>query len=114
VPLLREAVKERPKDFNAHYLLGGALAQTGQTEDALREWRLALEIQPDHLKLLQLMTVEYLKGRYFQEGAAQRESGPARGCPGTAISGPLSINTAVLRYTVSSPWPPRRCLLATA
>src|SRR5437667_824899 len=66
---LMQAAQLRPKDFNAHYLLGGSLAQLGRTRDALREWRAAQAIQPGHLKLLQLMTVEYSKGRYFQEAA---------------------------------------------
>src|SRR6266851_9733008 len=69
VPPLTQAAQVRPKDFNTHYLLGGALAQLGKTREALREWRAAQAIQPGHVKLLQLMTVEYSKGRYFQDAA---------------------------------------------
>ncbi|MDQ6707984.1 MAG: tetratricopeptide repeat protein [Acidobacteriota bacterium] len=69
-PLLRRAAQASPTDFNAHYLLGATLAQLGQSDDALRAWREALRIQPDNLRLLQVMCVEYSKGRYFAEAAS--------------------------------------------
>jgi tetratricopeptide (TPR) repeat protein len=72
-PHLARAVQIAPKDFNARYLLGGALSQSNKTDEALRQWRAALAGQPKHAKLLQLMAVEYGKGRYFREAAAVAE-----------------------------------------
>jgi len=68
-PVLSRATRANPKDFNAHYILGATLSQLGRSEDALREWRRALALQPDHVKLMQIMAVEYGKGRYFREAA---------------------------------------------
>ena len=72
-PCLARAAKLEPKDFNARYILGAALQQLGRSDDALREWRAALKIRPDQVKLMQIMAVEYGKGRYFRESAAVAE-----------------------------------------
>jgi tetratricopeptide (TPR) repeat protein len=69
-PYLMQAVRSQPKDFNARYVLGSTLSSLGRVDDALRQWRAALELRPDHLKLMQIMMVEYGKGRYFRESAA--------------------------------------------
>jgi tetratricopeptide (TPR) repeat protein len=72
--MLEKATALSPTDFNSRYLLGGVYSRLERTDDALRQWRSALAIRADHGKLLQLMAVEYAKGRYFQEaaGAARR------------------------------------------
>ncbi len=67
---LRRAAQARPRDFSSRYLLGAALARLGQSEEALRQWRAALALEPANVKLMQIMAVEYGKGRYFQEAAA--------------------------------------------
>ena len=69
-PLLRRATGAAPDDFNAHYLLGVTLLKLHRSDDALRQWRDALRIQPSNLRLMQVMSVEYSKGRYFGEAAA--------------------------------------------
>jgi tetratricopeptide (TPR) repeat protein len=73
-PFLSKAASIDPKDFNANYLSGVCLSQFGRTEDALRRWRVALASRPDRVKLMQVMAVEYTKGRYYREAAevAQR------------------------------------------
>jgi Flp pilus assembly protein TadD len=73
-PFLSKAASVNPKDFNANYLSGVCLSQFGRTEDALRRWRAALAGRPDQVKLMQVMAVEYTKGRYYREAAevAQR------------------------------------------
>ena len=38
-------------------------------EDALRAWRTALKLNPKNARLLQVLVVEYGKGRYFQDAA---------------------------------------------
>jgi tetratricopeptide (TPR) repeat protein len=70
VPFLSKAAAAQPKDFNAQYLSGVCLSQLGRTEDALRRWRAALALRPDQVKLMQVMAVEYSKGRYYREAAA--------------------------------------------
>ena len=72
-PMLARAVRAQPKDFNARYLLGATISQLGRGDDALRQWRAALELRPDHAKLMQIMAVEYGKGQYFREAAAVAE-----------------------------------------
>jgi predicted Zn-dependent protease len=69
-PLLRRAAKANPKDFNTHYVLGVVCQRQGRRDDALRAWRTALAIQPNHLRLMKVMSVEYTEGRYFAEAAA--------------------------------------------
>jgi tetratricopeptide (TPR) repeat protein len=69
-PLLSRAARVEPKDFNTRYLLGAALAALGRREEGLRQWRAALELRPNDLRLLQVVSVEYSKGRYFNEAAA--------------------------------------------
>lgn len=69
-PYLQTAVKAQPRDFNARFLLGQALAALGRGDDALRQWRVALEVQPAHVRLMGIMVVEYSRGGYFGEAAA--------------------------------------------
>lgn len=68
-PLLRRASRASSKDFNAWYVLGATLSKLARPEEALRAWREALSIQPANLRLMQVMSVEYYKGRYFGEAA---------------------------------------------
>ncbi len=69
-PLLETAASASPEDFNTRYLLGTTLLKLGKPDDALRAWREALRLQPTNLRLMQIMSVEYSKGRYFGEAAA--------------------------------------------
>ncbi len=69
IPLLSRAASAGPGEFNAHYLLGAASHKLDRSDEALRAWRRALEIQPDHYQLMQVMAVEYGKGRYLREAA---------------------------------------------
>jgi tetratricopeptide (TPR) repeat protein len=66
-PLLARAAKVRPSDFNTRFLLGSTLLDLDRREDALRQWRTALALQPANTRLMQVMTVEYTAGRYFNE-----------------------------------------------
>ena len=79
VEWLRRAARVNPRDFNTHYLLGSALARQEKTDDALRAWREALALQPGNRKLMQVMCVEYSKGRLFRRGGAPRGTGLTRG-----------------------------------
>ena len=66
---LARAAEASPSDFNAHYLLGVAAQRLGRGDEALRWWRNALDLQPSHVQLMQIMAVEYGKGRYHREAA---------------------------------------------
>lgn len=70
VPYLERALRVRATDFNTHYLLGACYQSLERREDALASWRRALGINPRASKLLQIMIVEYGRGRYFTEAAA--------------------------------------------
>jgi tetratricopeptide (TPR) repeat protein len=67
--LLKRAAQASPGEFSAWYMWGAALSKVGRTDDALRAWREALRLQPRNLRLMQIMSVEYKKGRYFGEAA---------------------------------------------
>jgi tetratricopeptide (TPR) repeat protein len=69
-PWLERAAKVSPQDFNSHYLLGSVLLQLQDRDGALRAWRRALRLQPNNLKLMQVMVVEYEKGLYYGEAEA--------------------------------------------
>jgi len=72
-PLLDRAAQAKPADFNTFYLAGAARSQLGEVDAALRHWRAALALRPDHAKLPQLLSVEYAKGRYFRDAAEAAE-----------------------------------------
>jgi tetratricopeptide (TPR) repeat protein len=67
---LARAVRANSRDFQAHYLLGTILVGAGERDNALREWRAALALEPDNLKLMEVMIVEYEKGLYYNEAEA--------------------------------------------
>lgn len=69
-PLLQRATQVKPDDFKARYLLGAAFSKSGDVTAALRSWREALRLNPGNLRLMQIMAVEYSKGRYFGEASA--------------------------------------------
>jgi tetratricopeptide (TPR) repeat protein len=66
-PLLSRAAKARPADFNTRFVLGSTLLKVDRREDALVQWRAALALQPANIRLMQIMSVEYTAGRYFNE-----------------------------------------------
>ena len=70
---LEKAAAADHTDFNSRYLLGLARSKQDKREPALRAWREALELRPNQVKLMQVMSVEYGIGRYHQEAAALAE-----------------------------------------
>lgn len=69
-PLFARAAQARPDDFNTRYLHGTALLKLERRDDALKEWRAALAVQPKNYKLMQIMSVEYANGYYYKEACA--------------------------------------------
>jgi tetratricopeptide (TPR) repeat protein len=45
--LWSDTVAKRPENVRAHYTLGSVLAENGRIDDALEQYRLALELKPD-------------------------------------------------------------------
>ena len=70
---LARAARTDEADLNTYYALGLARSKLGEREGALRAWREALALQPEHVKLMQVMSVEYSAGRYHREAAALAE-----------------------------------------
>ncbi|NBO64917.1 MAG: tetratricopeptide repeat protein [Acidobacteria bacterium] len=70
IPFLVRAARVNDGDFNTHYLLGACHQSIERRDEALLSWRRALEINPKSSRLLQIMIVEYGRGRYFNEAAA--------------------------------------------
>ncbi len=65
--LLERASRANPKDFNTQFMLGSTLLKLERREEALVAWRSALALQPANIRLMQVMSVEYTAGRYFNE-----------------------------------------------
>ncbi|MEX2264920.1 MAG: tetratricopeptide repeat protein [Bryobacteraceae bacterium] len=68
-PLLARAAQANPEDFNTRFVLGATLLKLNRRIDALRQWRAALARNPGNVKLMQILCIEYSKGRYFREAA---------------------------------------------
>jgi len=56
--------------YQVQVLRGSNFQKLERLEDAIRAWRAALALQPRNVKLMQVLSVEYSRGRYFQEAAA--------------------------------------------
>ncbi|MEZ5354892.1 MAG: tetratricopeptide repeat protein [Bryobacteraceae bacterium] len=56
--------------YQVHLLRGMNFQKLDRREDTIRAWRDALAFQPRNLKLMQVLSIEYSKGRYFHEAAA--------------------------------------------
>jgi tetratricopeptide (TPR) repeat protein len=61
---LEKAARLRPTSFQAGYILGVALAQTGRRLDAIRRLRVAREAYPQHTGALMLLGVLYTNEGY--------------------------------------------------
>lgn len=68
-PLLDRAAAIQP-GYQVHLIRGQNFQQLERREDAIRAWRAALTFQPKNVKLMQVLSVEYTRGRYFHEAAA--------------------------------------------
>ena len=56
--------------YQVHLIRGMNYQQLDRREDAIRAWKAALVFQPRNLKLMQVLSVEYSRGRYFQAASA--------------------------------------------
>jgi len=54
---LRLAIDESPESADLHYTLGNALHEAGRLLEASRQWRLTLELQPDHPDRQRMLTL---------------------------------------------------------
>lgn len=68
-PLLDRAVAIEP-GYQVQLMRGSNFQQLGRREDAIRAWKAALVYQPQNVKLMQVLSVEYSGGRYFHEAAS--------------------------------------------
>jgi Tfp pilus assembly protein PilF len=68
VAFLDRAAAVQP-GYQVHLLRGMNFQQLERREDAIRAWKAALAFQPRNVKLMQVLSVEYSKGRYFHEAA---------------------------------------------
>jgi Tfp pilus assembly protein PilF len=69
VEYLDRAAKAEP-GYQVHLVRGMNFQQLERREDTIRAWRDALQFQPGNLKLMQVLSIEYSRGRYFHEAAA--------------------------------------------
>ncbi len=67
--LLDRAAVVQP-GYQVHLIRGMNYQQLERLEEAIRAWKSALALQPRNLKLMQVLSVEYSRGRYFHEAAA--------------------------------------------
>ena len=64
---MRDAVRLKPGDPEAHNLLGAALNASGQAPEALREFRQALTLRPDYPNARLNLADALIAGREFPE-----------------------------------------------
>jgi predicted Zn-dependent protease len=64
LPPLQKAAALRPESFDANYLLGVILSESGRKLEALRRLRTARQIRPSHPGVLSLLGVVYLEQGY--------------------------------------------------
>jgi Tfp pilus assembly protein PilF len=69
VELLDRAAAAEP-GYQVQLVRGMNFQQLDRREDAIRAWRAALKFEPANLKLMQVLSLEYSRGRYFHEAAA--------------------------------------------
>jgi tetratricopeptide (TPR) repeat protein len=72
-PLLDRAAAVEP-GYQVHLMRGQNFQQLSRPEDAIRAWKAALAFQPKNVKLMQVLSVEYSKGRYSHEAAAMAKA----------------------------------------
>ncbi|HEY7306444.1 MAG TPA: tetratricopeptide repeat protein [Bryobacteraceae bacterium] len=70
VRVLRDAVRYRADDADAHYNLGLALATDGQDTTAVPELKRALELNPKHAAAVRAMGVTFIHQGKFDEAVA--------------------------------------------
>ncbi|MGH9719724.1 MAG: CDC27 family protein, partial [Bryobacteraceae bacterium] len=58
--LLRDAVKQRPRWFEARFLLGASLVSLGRAAEAVEQLEAARRLNPAHLDCAKLLAAEYL------------------------------------------------------
>jgi tetratricopeptide (TPR) repeat protein len=58
--LLRDAVSQRPKWFEARFLLGATLVSLGRPDEAIEQLQAAHRLNPSHLDCGKLLAAEYL------------------------------------------------------
>ena len=68
-PLLDRAAAVTP-GYQVHLMRGSNFQQLDRREDTIRAWKAALVFAPGNVKLMQVLSVEYSRGRYFHEAAA--------------------------------------------
>jgi len=56
---LAKATGVNPKSFDARFLLGATLVQLNRTSDAIRELRIACELNPAHRDAAKLLAIQY-------------------------------------------------------
>jgi len=67
IAYFRSVVQKEPGSADAHYGLGNALSDSGQKEEAIREFHEAICLKPDHLAAHNNLAVAlYFTGRYAE------------------------------------------------
>lgn len=59
--VLRDVVKQRPRWFDARFLLGASLVSLGRSTEAIEQLEVAHRLRPSHLDCTKLLASEYLK-----------------------------------------------------
>jgi tetratricopeptide (TPR) repeat protein len=69
--ILRYATEARPRDAKAHLLLGYLLAGLGRSDDALKEWQIAVDLDPKLSTAWRLLGLNAWKKKTELESAAE-------------------------------------------
>jgi tetratricopeptide (TPR) repeat protein len=69
-PLLRKAVAEQPRSFEARLALGATLAELKRTADAIEQLRAAHRLNPAHVDAMKLLAAQYIADRKYADAVA--------------------------------------------
>ena len=75
IAMLTEILRENPKDAFARYGLAMAYSAEGKTEEALREYGIAIENTPDYVPAYQMSAQVLMKLGRMDEAKARLEAG---------------------------------------
>jgi len=67
---LKQAVRQQPRSFDAHFLYGAALVELDRSDEAIPELEQAHRLNPAHADAMKLLAVQYMMHRDYAKAIA--------------------------------------------
>lgn len=97
IDVLQRAARIAPKNADVHNLLGYSYRNAGRLDDALREYTIALDLDPDHRGAHEYIGVAYLSAKQ-PEKAKEHLAKLERLCGGTSCEEYRDLAQAIAAY----------------